>query len=529
MPGYPADNTSSNSEKTNDRSNPKNNGTRTGIVDSYSINEFIRAEIVIDEDAGESLYRLVYDNLNERDSLILARLKEKLENTLWKAESDTITADREKYVKDKIAEIVESEGFVVNEESLRYFQYLVIRDYLGYGMIDPLMHDSNLEDISCDGVGVPLFVYHKKFQNLKTNLVFGEERVLNSFIVFLAQRGGRQISVSDPILDASTPEGIRINATYGREVSSRGGTFAIRLFRKKPFTPVDLVVLKTATPEMMAYLWLAIEKGSNIVVMGGTGVGKTSTLNAISLFIPPTSKIVSIEDTREINIPHRNWISAVTRSGVGEGRFTTGKASGEIDMFDLLVSALRQRPDYVIVGEVRGSEAYNLFQAMSMGQSTLTTIHAHSIEDMITRLENQPLNIPRTMITSANIVVNQSIVRVNGSMERRITEVSEIVRLDNESNELILNKVFTWDASRDKIINSSQSNNMPGNDDKNLLIGRKEEEERERRKAIIELMVERGVTDYAEIWNYLHGHPASGREKKAGSLNFNEGWSDKTD
>ncbi len=518
MPDYPQVNgTSSNSRDSDEGRSEVDENNNFVTIDSYPINTFVKAKIVKDQNNGQLLYNLVYEKLDNNDSNVLIDLKEALENSLWKDVNASIPEDRESHVREKISMILRERGLVLSENVLNYVQYLIFRDYLGYGKIDPLMHDGNLEDISCDGVGIPIFVYHRRFQNLKTNLVFANEQELNNFIVFLAQKGNKQISVSDPILDASTPEGNRINATFGREVSSRGGTFSIRLFREIPFTPIDLVLLNTATPELLAYLWLSIEAGKNIIVLGGTGVGKTSTLNAISLFIPPNSKVVSIEDTKEINIPHENWISAVTRSGVGEGRFITGRSAGEIDMFDLLVSALRQRPDYVIVGEIRGKEAYNLFQAMSMGQTTLTTMHAHSLEDMMTRLENYPINIPRTMITSANLVVRQSIVKVNGRMERRITDVSEIVRLDPESNELIFNSVFSWNSSRDKIAHSAQSGSIKERENRSGAEDNRTIEEIERRGEIIRSMAEKGLKDYHEIWRILRKYYVE-RENSVSSI-----------
>jgi len=234
-------------------------------------------------------------------------------------------SEREEYIDKTLEELLSKVESGLEGVSLSRLKYFAKRDFLGYGKIDALLNDGNVEDISCDGVSIPLYVYHKKYQNLRTNIVFDGAQELNSFIVYLAQKGNKQISVSDPILDTSTPEGNRINATFGNEVTAKGGTFSIRIFNRVPFTPVDLVKLGTASQDLMAYLWLSVENGKNIVVLGGTGVGKTSTLNAITLFVPSTSKIVSIEDTREIKIPHKNWISAVTRSGVGEGRFVMVK------------------------------------------------------------------------------------------------------------------------------------------------------------------------------------------------------------
>ncbi len=475
-------------------------------LDAYSVTDLIQIRILLNKETGTLLYKVVLPELGSDESATLEWLRDSLFSILERSSEIPNVREREKYLSEKVASHIERKGLNLEEAMMRYLQYLITRDYLGYGKIDPLMKDGNVEDISCDGIGIPIYVYHRKYQYVRTNLIFDNGQELNNFIVYLAQKGNKQISVSDPILDASTPEGNRINATFGNEVTPRGGTFTIRLFKEVPFTPTDLVMLKTASPELLAYLWLAIENGRNIIVLGGTGVGKTSTLNAIALFVPPNSKVVSIEDTKEINIPHRNWISAVTRSGVGEGRFVTGKAAGEIDMFDLLVSALRQRPDYMIVGEVRGKEAYNLFQAMTMGQTTLTTMHAESIDDLILRLENRPLNIPRTMLTSINCVVKQSMVKLGGRKERRITEVSEIVRLDPESNELIFNTIFSWDPTTDKILFSGKSHGVMELAEGQEYGGDRIRDELERRADVIRSLAEKNVTSYTEIWDYLRSY-----------------------
>ncbi|MEM0135697.1 MAG: type II/IV secretion system ATPase subunit, partial [Thermoplasmatales archaeon] len=275
-------------------------------------------------------------------------------------------------------------------------------------------------------------------------------------------------------------------------------------------TPVDLILLGTASSDLMAYLWLATERRKNIIIIGGTGVGKTSTLNAISLFLPPPSKIVSIEDTNEINIPHKNWIAAVTRVGVGEGRFVSGKSAGEIDMFDLLVSALRQRPDYILVGEVRGKEAYNLFQAMTMGQTTLTTMHAESIENLITRLESQPLNIPRTMIPSINIVVKQSLEKSGGAI-RRINEVSEIIQIDPETNEITYNTIFARDPTNDRIVFTGESAFLQEMMD-----------EFNRRKEILGYLVREKITSYNELWDYLRKYAQDPKKLYSDIIRFRD-------
>ena len=494
-------------------------GTSIEVLDSYFINEFVKVDIRKDLETSRIFYSVTTEQLKEREIKTLEKMKESLSNGSDNSINFGSFSEREEYINQILKRILAEDGVNPEEVSLSRLKYFAKRDYLGYGKIDALLSDGNVEDISCDGVGIPLYVYHKKYQNLRTNIVFDGTQELNNFIVYLAQKGNKQISVSDPILDTSTPEGNRINATYGKEVTAKGGTFSIRIFNKVPFSAVDLVKLGTASQDLMSYLWLSVENGKNIVVLGGTGVGKTSTLNAITLFVPSTSKIVSIEDTREIKIPHKNWISAVTRSGVGEGRFVMGKNSGEIDMFDLLVSALRQRPDYLIVGEVRGMESYNLFQAMSMGQTTITTIHAESIDDMIMRLENHPLNIPRTMLTSVNCVVKQSMVRINEGVERRITEVSEVLRLDPESNELTFNTIFSWDKSKDMITFTGEPELLKEIADKRNVSSEIVREDFNKRSKLIKYLADMNITNYTDIWEYLRRYS---EEPEKISIELNE-------
>ena len=233
--------------------------------------------------------------------------------------------------------------------------YYIERQYLGYAELDPLMKDPNIEDISCDGAGVPIFLYHRIYGSLKSNVEFKDEEKLSDFVVNLAQKCGKHISIAEPMLDATMPDGSRIQMTLSKEVTTRGSTFTIRKFRSDPFTPVDMINFNTMSSEMMAYMWMIVENGTNALIAGGTASGKTSTLNALSLFIPHDSKIVSIEETREINLPHPNWIPGVARSGFGE--IVADRMVGEIDMYDLMKAALRQRPEYILVGDIRGKEA----------------------------------------------------------------------------------------------------------------------------------------------------------------------------
>ena len=253
------------------------------------------------------------------------------------------------------------------------------------------------------------FLYHRKFGSLKSNIQFDTADDLNSFVYRLAQKCGKHISIAEPMLDATMPDGSRIQMTLSDEITTHGSTFTIRKFRSDPFSPPDLVEFNTMSSEMIAYMWIAVENRINMLFAGGTASGKTTSLNALSLFIPAEAKIVSIEETREINLPHPNWIPGVARTGFGQ--VVADKVVGEIDTYDLMKAALRQRPEYIIVGEIRGREAYVLFQAMATGHATYSTVHADSAHSLIHRLEGKPINIPRVMLQSLDVVSIHIITR----------------------------------------------------------------------------------------------------------------------
>ena len=328
---------------------------------------------------------------------------------------------------------------------------------LGYGKVDVLMKDPNIEDVSCDGPNVDIFVYHRRFESLKTNVIWTDEIELERYIIRLAQRCGKHISVAEPLLDATLMDGSRIVMTLGREVSTKGSTFTIRRFRDEPFTPVDLLEFKTYDSMLLSFMWLAFQYGMSMLFVGGTASGKTTSLNAISLFLPWQHKIVSIEETRELNLPHPNWIPGCTREGFGGEKDASGKAQGEVDMYDLLRAALRERPEYIMVGEIRGAEAYVLFQAMATGHTTYSTFHADSVQSLVHRLENKPIEIPRVLIPALDGISIQIQTRVGGKRVRRVKQVIEIIGVDPHSGELLTNEVFRWDGQIDEYVFSGKS------------------------------------------------------------------------
>jgi flagellar protein FlaI len=423
----------------------------TPIKEPYS---FVR--VTYHNGRNEYLYEVIEPPLSSVELELLNRLKVTLIDK-FQPLPDTDVPTKSRELRRMVDEQFREWDLSPNPVSKGRILYYLERDFIGYGICDVPMVDTEVEDISCDGVGIPLYIYHRKYGSIKSNLKFQDATELDAYVIWMAQRSGRHISVANPMLDATVPDGSRLQATLGTHVTKRGSSFTIRRFRDNPFTPVDLLKFKTMSPEMMAYLWIAIENGQSMMVCGGTASGKTTTLNAVLLFIPPQMKIVSIEDTRELNLPHENWIPSLTRAGFGAKNVMTGKAPGEIDMFDLLAAALRQRPQYLMVGEVRGAEAFIVFQAMATGKTCYTTFHAESVSAMVHRMENPPISLPRSLVSALNLVLLQKQVKVGTKMTRRVFNLTEIVGLDPETNELITNSVYSWNPADDTFLYSGHS------------------------------------------------------------------------
>ncbi|HEY6238025.1 MAG TPA: type II/IV secretion system ATPase subunit [Thermoplasmata archaeon] len=463
------------------------------------------ARITYSDRTKEYLYEVVEPQLSRHERELVEHLKSTLSKIMGSEVSNISLTDKRTYLRGEVEEYLKTRQIPLSPLSKERVIYYIQRDYVGYGPVDALILDPRVEDISCDGVDVPLFVFHGKYESVKTNIKFEDEDGLNSFIVSLGQRCGKSVSVSSPILDGTTPEGHRVQATYAREITTRGASFTIRRFKEKPFTPVDLVLNGSASEEMIAYFWLAAEQGESLIICGGPAAGKTSTLNAIALFIPPTSKIVSIEDTREVNLPHENWIPGATRSGTGD-RGADGKAAGEVDMFDLVRAALRQRPNYIIVGEVRGKETYTMFQAMATGHTTYSTMHADSVKSMVNRLENPPINTPRILLSALNNVIIQVQARTDKGVVRRLKQVLEIVGFEPETNELITNTVYEWDPATDKFVFKGHSFLFDKTMEVRNMTHDEMESEFQRRVAVVHWLAENKVTDHRQLWQLVAGY-----------------------
>jgi flagellar protein FlaI len=475
-------------------------------VDEVEVNTVIKpsafVRIKFDNTASEYIYEVIEPQMTPDEKDLRDILKGSLTVTL-NLNRDKKTEDRAKAIRKGMEELLKTFNISLNPVSKERIFYYLRRDFVGYGVIDVMMIDPNVEDCSCDGVDIPLYIFHRKYGSIKSNVRFLTDSELDSYVVWMAQRCGKHISVAEPLLDATIPDGSRLNASLGKHVTKRGSSFTIRRFKENPFTPLDLVKFKTMSTEMMAYLWIATEFGSSMMVCGGTASGKTTTLNAVLLFIPPQKKIISIEDTRELNLPHENWIPGLTREGFSGKKSNT---IGQVDMFDLLTSSLRQRPDYLMVGEVRGKEAYVVFQAMATGKTSYSTFHAEDVQSMVHRMENDPINLPRALITALDIVLLQAQVKVGTKMTRRVKSLTEIVGMDPETGELITNSVFTWNPADDSFNYSGHSYIFEKVRAIKSWSPREMERELQRRVEILEYLRKGGATNYRQVANVISAY-----------------------
>lgn len=512
-------------------------------IERYDLGLSAEAVILFNPYINEYLYRVVEPEMNEREERLRMRIstdireefenlpveemnpsemkdaveelaREHLErqktllgtygnNTLEAV--DKYTNKLSEYAPESLSESFEEtakekEFDKITEENIEKIVYYIVRDYAEYEKLTPIMKDENIEDVSCNGPDVPIFLYHSEYQDVISNIMY-EKQELDQFVAALAQKSEKNISIAEPDMQGRLPDGSRVQLTYSDEISDEGSNFTIRLFEDEPFTPIDLIEYDTFSKQQMAYLWLAIENEKSLIFAGGTASGKTTSMNAISLFIPPRSKVVSIEDTREITLRHSNWIKSVTRESFGSDD------SGAVDMYDLLRDALRQRPEYIIVGEIRGAEAQTLFQAMSTGHTTYSTMHADDVTSAIRRLENDPINLPRQMLTSLDILSVQMRKIDDGDPIRRCKEMVEIIDVKSETNEIKSQTVFDYNNKTDHIDFMGDSDVMNEVRILNNWTEEELEEEIDRRVRVLNYLIEKvDVRDYEIIAGVLRSY-----------------------
>jgi len=451
------------------------------------------ARIFFDEKTNELVYNVIEPKLDKSLIGLLNEIKDYIQE---KIDVDFVRIRKMeaiKYLTDLFDAALNYFRARYDENTRDVLRYYILRDFIGLEKVEPFLNDKFIEDISCDGVNINLYVYHRdpKIGSLRTNVVFKTEDELDSFVNKLAERCGRSISVAKPLLDGTLPDGSRVQATLGSDIAKHGSNFTIRMFTEKPLTPVDMIRFGTCDIKMMALFWFLIENGSSFLVSGGTATGKTSLLNVLSLFIKPQMKIVSIEDTSELRLPHFHWISEVARTPIAE--------TGKVDMFELLRESLRQRPDYIIVGEVRGKEAYVLFQQMAVGHPGLSTIHAENFPKLIDRLTSPPISLSANLVQNLDVIIFLKRVKSGKRYIRKIHTVLEVIGYDREKNIPITNEIFEWKPKHDKFLIVNESMLLKKMADASGLDAKSIQREIRKRASVIEFMTKSNIRDYRKI------------------------------
>jgi flagellar protein FlaI len=466
------------------------------IIEKYPLYEpFSHVVIVQNPKTGE--YNYILDEL-QLDPLERGVYNRILDILLAEIESPKEEiADPRKFFAEEAKKIVDKYRISLGwlpDVSWYKILYHAERDLVGFGKIDPLMRDPNIEDISCDGVEKPVYVWHRNYESIETNLRFHDDDSLDNTVVKLVHMAGKHVSTAFPIVDASLPGKHRLAVCCRREITPFGTAFTIRKFREDPYSVIDLINIGTFSEEMAAYFWVALENRSSIMVLGGTAAGKTTALNALACLIKPGSKIITIEETAELNLPHDNWVSLISRQSYGLG----GSGVGEVALFDLVKTSMRHRPDIMIVGEVRGQEAYVLFQALATGHGGMCTMHAENLDSAVKRLTSKPMEISPSYIPLMNIVLSIQRVHLikNGEKKafRRVLNVNEIADFENYRTPI------KWEPAQDiHDSNFDKSVLLASIADRRGLSKQDIIKEMERRKDVLHWMREKDIRSYKEV------------------------------
>jgi flagellar protein FlaI len=458
------------------------------ILEKYPLKApFSYANILQDQDTGSVSYQVDEIKLNQSEQIIYNQLYRLIEENLDSPEN----IEKDFGFMSFVNKILKENEKIFQDQplaSIEKVKYYLERDIDGFGTIDPIMNDPNIEDISCSGILTPVYVWHRKYDSIPCNVSFENEK-LNSFVSRIVFRAGKHISSAHPISDLALQGNHRISVLYQKEVTPKGTSFTIRKFKQDPYSVVDLILFGTISVDIAAYLWMLMEEKMSIMVIGSTGSGKTTILNAITGLVNPEYKIFSVEDVAEINIKHENWFSLVSRVGFGND------GEGEIGLYDLIKSGVRHRPDYIVVGEIRGSEAYVMFQAMATGHGGLCTMHADSLESASKRLQQKPMDIPASYMALMNCaIIIRRVKGQEGKSIRRAISVQEIKTSDSFHN------TFRWDPKSDYFIPQLEDSEMLGRistqtgKPMNEIL-----EEFERRKIILQWLVQRGERAYDKV------------------------------
>ena len=466
------------------------------IIEKYPLYEpFSHVVIVQNPKTGEHKYILDELQLDPLEKGVYDRILEILLAEIESPKEEIL--DPRKFFAEEAKKIVDKYRISLGwlpDVSWYKILYHAERDLVGFGKIDPLMRDPNIEDISCDGVKKPVYVWHRNYESLQTNLEFPDDEILDNTVVKLVHMAGKHVSTAFPIVDASLPGKHRLAVAYRREITPFGTAFTIRKFREDPYSIVDLINIGTFSEEMSAYFWMCLENRASIMVLGGTAAGKTTALNALACLIKPGSKIITIEETAELNLPHDNWVSLIARQSYGLG----GSGVGEVALFDLVKTSMRHRPDIMIVGEVRGQEAYVLFQALATGHGGMCTMHAENLDSAVKRLTQKPMDISPAYIPLMNIVIPIQRVHLVKNNEkkafRRVITVNEVADYEEYYTPCV------WQPAQDnhlmefdKSVLLSSIAERQGLSKKALI------DEIERRRDVLHWMRERNIRSYRDV------------------------------
>ncbi len=466
------------------------------VVEKYPLYEPF-AHVAIGQNPKTGEHKFILDEL-QLDPLERGVYNRILEMLLAEMESpkEEIT-DPRRFFADEAKKIVDKYRISLGwlpDVSWYKILYHAERDLVGFGQIDALMRDPNIEDISCDGVTKPVYIWHRNFESIETNIEFQTDEELDNMVVKLVHMAGKHVSSAFPIVDASLPGKHRLAVCYRREITPFGTAFTIRKFREDPYSIIDLINIGTFSEEMAAYFWLCLEHRTSIMILGGTAAGKTTALNALACLIKPGSKIITIEETAELNLPHDNWVSLIARQSYGLG----GDNTGEVPLFDLVKTSMRHRPDILIVGEVRGQEAFVLFQALATGHGGMCTMHAENLDSAIKRLTQKPMDISPAYVPLMNIIMSIQRVHLVKNNERkayrRVMNVNEIADYQDYRN------TFSWNPARDEQVQNLDKSvilsgicERTGANRKDLLA------EIDRRKTMLHWMREHNIRSYKDV------------------------------
>ncbi|HEU98132.1 MAG TPA: hypothetical protein ENO36_04700 [Fervidicoccus fontis] len=462
------------------------------VVDFYQVTQ--HSYVIIYREDNRLLYNPVEPELTDEERRALGIVRNYLTRTFFFSQRELKEKWKElqKRVEDEVGEAVKMLRINLNEKSIDKITYYVRRDYLGYGPIEVPMNDPFVEDISSTGADSPVYVYHVKYEWIPTTIKFVDDEIYNAFIRRLAYRAGQELVYSNPIVEGPIPPRDYRAHLVLDIVSRRGSSFTIRRGAEIPLSIVKLISMKTITPRIAAYLWMLVSNMRTILIAGPMASGKTTLLNAIAMFIPHTKKIVTIEETSELRLERENWTPLIVRP-------SSKPEISNITLFELLKSSLRQRPDYIIVGEIRGEEAYTFFQAISLGHGGLGTFHAESFHQVIRRLESHPLNIPRSMIPLVNTVVFMKSYRGEGGINRKVEDVVDIISYDPSTDGINAASVFKYDPIDDRWIESETLPNLMKIADMSGLSLNELKDELSRREKFLTYLAERGVEHPSEV------------------------------